>query len=86
MDLNNDLDELLLIKAYNKGSSLKRANSLGDLRTSYESLIESEDKKSRADSFPHKLDSNEEIERLKAIHEFILEYRQQLADINNKGD
>ena len=38
-------------------------------------LLEGEDEKSVPDSFPHKLTANEEIERLKAIHEFIQEYK-----------
>lgn len=33
-----------------------------------------------ASTFPHMLEQNEEIERLRAIHEFIQEYKQRLAD------
>jgi len=49
-------------------------------------LLEGEEDKSEPESFPHKLTVNEEVERLKAIHEFIQEYRQEIADRNNKGD
>jgi hypothetical protein len=41
----------------------------------HNNLLDGEDEKSEAESFPHKLNANEEVERLKAIHEFIQEYK-----------
>lgn len=87
LDLNNDLDVILKITNSKKGESLKRANSMRNMRSkTHNDLLDGEDDKSVADSFPHRLTVNEEVERLKAIHEFIQEYRQEIADRNNKGD
>jgi hypothetical protein len=72
LTLNNDLDMILGISTFKKGESLKRVNSMRDLRSkTHNDLLEDELEKSFPDSFPHKLDVNEEIERLRAIHEFI---------------
>ena len=87
LDLNNDLDIILMIKDSKKGESLKRANSMLNVRSkTHNNLLDGEEEKSIAESFPHKLDAHEEVERLKAIHEFIQEFKQELADRNNKGD
>jgi len=87
LDLNNDFDIILNIKDSKKGEALKRANSMRNVRSkTHNELLEGEDEKSFAESFPHKLDAHEEVERLKAIHEFIQEFNQEIADRNNKGD
>jgi hypothetical protein len=87
LDLNNDLDEVLKITNSKKGESLKRVNSMRNMRSrTHNDLLEGEEDKSEPESFPHRLTVNEEVERLKAIHEFIQEYRQEIADRNNKGD
>ena len=87
MELNNDLDTVLKIRPSKKGESLKRANSMRNMRSkTHNQLLDDEFEKSIADSFPNRLDDNEEVERLKAIHDFIQEYKQEIADRNNKGD
>ena len=90
--LNGDLDNLYAIESVKRGECLRRCKSMTDLRSGTHNQLadpigeESQSEKSIAESFPGLMSKAEQAKRLRAIHEYIDEYKRALADINNKGD